>query len=116
MGFSDFTLRKRMDGGYTVASSATSLVDIVPDSFRFFRDFLPAFMMERKSLKLSFGKPFFDELIGYRHRPFDQASIFEKIRVLDPTPDANLLTSVEAAMRTSVPALRDVPIAQRWAG
>ncbi|MGP4692394.1 NAD(P)/FAD-dependent oxidoreductase [Agrobacterium cavarae] len=116
MGFSDFTLRKRLDGGYTVASSATSLVDIVPDSFRFFRDFLPAFMMERKSLKLSFGKPFFDELIGYRHRPFDQASIFEKIRVLDPTPDANLLTSVEAAMRTSVPALRDVPIAQRWAG
>jgi glycine/D-amino acid oxidase-like deaminating enzyme len=47
MGFSDFSIRKRLDGGYTVASSATSIVDIVPDSFRFMRDFLPAFMLER---------------------------------------------------------------------
>ncbi|MDR6101652.1 glycine/D-amino acid oxidase-like deaminating enzyme [Agrobacterium larrymoorei] len=116
VGFSDFTLRKRMDGGYTVASSATSLVDIVPDSFRFFREFFPAFRMERKSLTLNFGKPFFDALIGHRARSLTEKSIYEKIRVLDPSPDKSFLTKVEAHMRASVPALRDVAIAQSWGG
>jgi glycine/D-amino acid oxidase-like deaminating enzyme len=116
MGFSDFSIRKRLDGGYTVASSATSLVDIVPNSFRFFREFMPAFRLERKSLQLRFGKPFFDELVSYRHQPFDEKSIYETIRVLDPTPDVELLAGVEAYMRAGIPAFRDVPIVQSWGG
>jgi glycine/D-amino acid oxidase-like deaminating enzyme len=116
MGFSDFSIRKRLDGGYTVASSAVSLVDIVPNSFRFLREFLPAFKLERKSLKLRFGKPFFDELITHRHRPFDEKSIYEAVRVLDPNPDDALLESVDAHIRAGIPAFRDVPIVQKWAG
>lgn len=116
MGFSDFAIRKRLDGGFTVASSATSLVDIVPDSFRFFRDFMPAFRLERKSLKLRFGRPFFDELVTHRHRAFDEKSIYETIRVLDPTPDLDLLASVEAHLKAGIPAFRDVPILQTWGG
>ncbi|NTJ11665.1 FAD-binding oxidoreductase [Rhizobium lusitanum] len=116
MGFSDFSIRKRLDGGYTVASSATSLVDIVPDSFRFLREFLPAFRLERKSLKLRFGQPFFDEMIKHRHRVFDEKSIYETIRVLDPTPDSDLLASVEAYLKAGIPAFRDVPIVQKWGG
>jgi glycine/D-amino acid oxidase-like deaminating enzyme len=116
MGFSDFSIRKRLDGGYTVASSATSMVDIVPDSFRFFREFLPAFRLERKSLKLRFGQPFFDALIKHGHRRFDEKSIYETIRVLDPMPDLDLLASVEAYLKAGIPAFRDVPIVQKWAG
>lgn len=116
IGFSDFSIRKRLDGGYTVASSAISQVDIVPNSFRFFRDFLPAFKLERKSLRLRFGRPFLDELFAYRHRPFDETSIYETIRVLDPTPDGDLLANVEAHMRAAIPAFRDVPILQTWGG
>jgi glycine/D-amino acid oxidase-like deaminating enzyme len=116
MGFSDFSIRKRLDGGYTVASSATSTVDIVPDSFRFFREFLPAFKLERKSLKLRFGQPFFDAIIKHRHRPFDEKSIYETTRVLDPTPDPDLLASVEAYLKAGIPAFRDVSIVQKWAG
>ena len=37
-----FGLRKRLDGGYTVANWNGNVADIVPDSFRFFSDFLPA--------------------------------------------------------------------------
>ncbi|WP_412065854.1 NAD(P)/FAD-dependent oxidoreductase [Rhizobium sp. SYY.PMSO] len=116
MGFSDFAIRKRLDGGYTVASSASSVADIVPDSFRYFSEFMPALKLERKALKLRFGKPFFDELISYRHRPFDQQSIYEKIRVLDPTPDDALLTKVEASLKAGIPAFKDVTIAQKWGG
>lgn len=116
MGFSDFASRKRLDGGYTVASSATSVVDIVPDSVRFVRQFLPAFRLERKSLKLRFGKPFLDEFWAYRHRPLDQPSIYETIRVLDPTPDGTLLRQVEGHMRRGIPALSTVPIVEKWGG
>ncbi|HWT62467.1 MAG TPA: FAD-dependent oxidoreductase, partial [Ochrobactrum sp.] len=35
IAFSDFALRKRLDGGYTVASLGGSIADIVPDSFRY---------------------------------------------------------------------------------
>ncbi|SFB55880.1 Glycine/D-amino acid oxidase [Rhizobium sp. NFR07] len=116
MGFSDFSIRKRLDGGYTVASSAVSLVDVVPDSFRFFREFLPAIKLERKSLKLRFGKPFVDELLAYRHRPLEQKSIYETVRVLDPAPDGDLLARVEAHMRAGIPSFRDVSILQKWGG
>lgn len=116
MGFSDFSIRKRLDGGYTVASSATSLANIVPDSFRYFREFLPLLRMEWKSTKLNFGKPFFDELFAYRHRPLDQESIYEKIRILDPEPDNDLLRRVENHLKAGIPAFRDVPIMQKWAG
>lgn len=116
VGFSDFAIRKRLDGGYTVASSASSVADIVPDSFRYFSEFMPAFKLERKALKLRFGKPFFGELIGHRHRPFDQQSIYEKIRVLDPTPDDALLTQVEASLKAGIPAFKDVTITQKWGG
>ena len=39
-----FTFRKRMDGGYTVTDNHFSVADIVPDSFRLFREFLPPAM------------------------------------------------------------------------
>ena len=36
-----FGVRKRMDGGYNIAFGQSNEVQIVPDSFRYFFDFLP---------------------------------------------------------------------------
>ena len=36
-----FGVRKRLDGGYNVASWSGNVHDIVPDTFRFFSDFMP---------------------------------------------------------------------------
>ncbi len=116
MGFSDFAIRRRLDGGYTVASSASSIAHIVPDSFRYFREFLPALKLEWGAMKLRFGKPFVDELIRYRHQPFDRPSIYETARVLDPMPDGDHLAKVEEALKAGIPAFRDVPIVQSWGG
>ncbi len=58
IAFSDFALRKRLDGGYTVASLGGSIADIVPDSFRFFRDFVPSLSTEWRSLRFRFGERF----------------------------------------------------------
>ena len=79
-----FGLRKRLDGGYTVASWSGNVADIVPDSLVFFRDFLPALRMRRGDVRIRFGGRFFRELMQKRRWDLDQPSPFEAIRVLDP--------------------------------
>src|SRR6185503_9242887 len=56
-----FGIRRRLDGGFTIANGHTTWADIVPDSFRFFFQFLPVLKHEWTSLRLRFGKRFFEE-------------------------------------------------------
>src|SRR4029077_3897955 len=41
VGGPGFGLRKRIDGGYTIGNWSRNIAEIVPDSVRFARDFLP---------------------------------------------------------------------------
>lgn len=116
IAFSDFALRKRMDGGYTVASLSGSIADIVPDSFRFLPKFIPALRTEWKSVRLRFGQRFFEEAFEWKLRPADQVSVFEKIRILDPEPHKAANNAVFKALQQALPAFKNVQIAQQWAG
>ncbi|QII37209.1 FAD-binding oxidoreductase [Rouxiella badensis] len=109
-------LRKRLDGGWTVASSASSVVDITPDSLRFMRPFMPAFKVERASLKLRFGPRFIEEALYWRPGQADKLSIYERIRVLDPAPDRALLRQMIVDLKQVLPAFSGVQVAQSWAG
>lgn len=55
----DFAFRKRLDGGYTIAQKNANIAQIVPDSFRLLRRFLPAFRSEGNEIQLRFGKNLF---------------------------------------------------------
>ena len=46
----------------------------------------------------------------------DEVSPFEKERTLDPTPDAVVLEKTLARLRSLYPQLKDVGIAESWAG
>jgi glycine/D-amino acid oxidase-like deaminating enzyme len=116
MSFFDFALRKRLDGGYTIASSAESVAEIVPDTLRFFRAFLPAYLVERKSMKLTLGRAFVEEALRWHPGHADRPSIYEAVRILDPKPDEATLARVKAAIGTAIPSFRDVLVAQSWAG
>ncbi len=116
IAFSDFALRKRMDGGYTVASLSGSIADIVPDSFRFLPKFIPALRTEWKTVRLRFGQRFIEEAFEWKLRPADQKSIFEKIRILDPEPHKASNQAVFKALQQALPAFKNVQIAQQWAG
>jgi glycine/D-amino acid oxidase-like deaminating enzyme len=90
--------------------------EVVPDSFRFFFDFLPLLRMERKAIKLRLSRAFFQEW-GYRKRwALDQVTPFEVIRTLDPEPLDWVLDDAMKRLARDVPAFRDVQIAERWAG
>lgn len=116
MSFSSFALRKRLDGGYTVASSAESLAQITPDTLRFFVEFLPAYLAERKGMTLRLGRAFIDEALRWQPRDADRPSIYEAVRVLDPEPHAPTLARVRRALEEALPVFRGAGVAQGWAG
>jgi glycine/D-amino acid oxidase-like deaminating enzyme len=109
-------LRRRRDGGYSVAHGNAVDCDIVPDSFRFFRAFMPGYEAERGKLKLRFGRRFFEELTTPRRWANDQPTPFEKTRVLDPAPNQRFLAEATANLRRLFPELKDVGVAESWAG
>ncbi|HLS67975.1 MAG TPA: FAD-dependent oxidoreductase, partial [Kiloniellales bacterium] len=68
---SKVALRKRLDGGYTIANGHDNVVDIVPDHFAFFSDFLPALRMEWRSLRIRFNHRFAEEWRRPKHWALD---------------------------------------------
>ena len=112
----DAAFRKRQDGGYTIANGHVNVVPIVPDSFRFFSDFLPALRMDHKSLLLRPDARFVQEWREARPRPLDQVSPYEETRVLDPAPDRRYLREALAALTRMFPAFAQARIVQEWAG
>ena len=109
-------LRRRQDGGYTVASTAFTQYDIVPDSFRHLFAFLPAINVSKRSLKLRLGQRFSEELGIARRWRLDETSPFERVRVLDPKPNERFLAQAWAAAEARFPSLRGVKFAETWAG
>ncbi|RWN24542.1 FAD-binding oxidoreductase [Mesorhizobium sp.] len=111
-----FAVRKRRDGGYTIASGHENVVDIVPKSFRFAADFIPALRAEWHSLRFRLGGRFFDEARIPSRWSLDEASPFEHNRVLDPQPSKKLSDAALVELTQAFPAFAKAEIAQRWAG
>ena len=111
-----FALRKRADGGYTVASGTENVVDLVPDSFRLGWRFLPAYLAEWRSLSFRLSKRWGEEAAQARRWRPDQVSPFEECRVLDPAPSQRMLNAGWAAARKAFPVLEGVEMVQSWAG
>jgi len=108
--------RRRLDGGYNIASSRSAIADLEPDNFRFMMQFLPALRMEWKNLHFSFGKRFFDSVSYARPRPLDQRSVYEEVRVLDPDPKSALNSDALREMTRLYPVFAKAQMAQEWAG
>ncbi len=111
-----FAIRKRADGGFTIAHRHCSVADIVPDSFRLFREFLPALRLDWAGLKLRIGQRFLDEAHLARRWRLDEVTPFEQVRVLDPQPVHSILDEAAASLKDCFPAFANMKIAERWAG
>ena len=111
-----FGLRKRLDGGYTVASWSGNVADIVPDSFRFFRDFLPAMRMRRSDVNLRVGRRFVTELLQPGRWRLDQPSPFEAVRVLDLPAHQPILDQARTHVTAAFPVFHTMRVADSWGG
>ncbi len=108
-----FSLRPRLDGGYTMSSGLTTIFDVVPDVLRYFREFRPL-MKERKKFGVSvrFGGRFFTELA----QGFSGARSFTKVRQTEPKPYVpDISNSIRNAV-AAIPALGKLEVAESWAG
>ncbi|MBL0373740.1 FAD-binding oxidoreductase [Rhizobium sp. KVB221] len=106
-----YAYRKRLDGGYTIAEGSSSRHEIVPDSFRYFRDFVPMMLQEWQSFSLRISPDFVGLLGGNQ-----DGLLYERHRVLDPAPDLALLRRAQSRIERAFPVFQGAPIVQRWAG
>ncbi len=109
-------IRRRADGGYTVAHGHSSLHSIIPASFRYAMKFLPAFRDGHDSLRIAIGRDFLRALATPSRWPLDRESPFERERVLNPKPEARVLRQMRAALERWVPEIAGSPFVESWGG
>lgn len=112
----DFAIRKRADGGHSIASGNQNTYEIVPDSFRLARTFLPAFLQEWKSIRFRLSKRWMTEARQDRSWLPTDVTPFEHCRILDPEPSRKVLRASWASAAKGFPALQNAELVQSWAG
>ncbi|WP_425045125.1 NAD(P)/FAD-dependent oxidoreductase [Primorskyibacter sp. S87] len=111
-----FAMRKRADGGYTIAGANDNTVDLVPDSLRIGYRFLNSYRQEWRSLRFRLSRRWREEAAQARRWRPDEITPFENCRILDPAPSERSLRLAWDAARKGFPVLEKAEIVQSWAG
>jgi glycine/D-amino acid oxidase-like deaminating enzyme len=112
----DVTLRRRLDGGYTIGLSGQGQLQVTPLGLLQAKAFWRTFQIRRKGLTYSIGKSFLDGPESLTKWRADSVSPFERIRILDPAPDQHLLAKGVNKVQEIYPALKGITVAQSWGG
>ena len=108
-------MRRRLDGGYTLARTSAATHHLLPASLRWSRAYLPILKARWRMMRFRLGRPFLEALTDAR-LDGDRPGPFERTRVLDPAPDHRLLDDVLACAARAWPQLAGVRPAARWGG
>lgn len=113
-----FALRRREDGGYTLAPGATHTAYLGPDAFRHVRPFWQILKDNWRHTRLRPAAPagFPDGWRTPRAWDMDAPGPFEALRILDPAPDLRALEAVRRAFADAFPALGPPKVRRSWAG
>ncbi len=114
----DLSIRRRADGGYTVATGDGADHYLSANSFKYFVKFFKIMRASTKDVHLHPAAP-----KGYpgawgtpRRWSADAVSPFERLRVLDPAPSPLVIKRIEDRLPRRFPALAGVKLAETWAG
>ena len=110
------TVRRRVDGGYTLGVSGRGRVDLTPQGLRHARAFWPTYKLRRAGVRLNLGLSFLQGPESFQTWRLDGTSPFEEMRVYDPAPDPVLISQATVRLAQLFPALKGVKIAEAWAG
>jgi glycine/D-amino acid oxidase-like deaminating enzyme len=113
-----FAFRRRADGGYTLAPGAEHDFFIGPNAFRSFGLYLPVLKKDFRSTHFRPAAPkhYPDAWGTPRHWPADGESPFERMRILNPSPNRATLGRVQDSFAHAFPGLGRPPIRTAWAG
>ena len=111
-------LRRRADGGYTVSTGDIAEHYLSPASFKYAMKYLKIFKISARDVRLRPAAP-----AGYpgawgtpRRWSAEAVSPYERMRVLNPAPSPLVVRRIEARLAKRCPSLKDVKIAEAWAG
>jgi glycine/D-amino acid oxidase-like deaminating enzyme len=111
-----FALRKRLDGGYSIARRNANTAEITLDHFRLLSDFFPRLLASRHEIRLRLGGRTWEELRTARRWSLDETTPFEAVRVLDPKPKTNILSEARDVLSRAFPVFASLKVAESWAG
>ncbi|WP_312239564.1 FAD-binding oxidoreductase [Pantoea sp.] len=110
-------IRRRQDGSYTVAVPGRGQLDLAPQNIRYATKFYPMYRSKiAKKLKIRLNGSFFNGPEAAGSWTNQGLSPFEKIRVLDPKPDVELLHEAIKTLVERFPSLKGVAIDHAWGG
>lgn len=111
-------LRRRADGGYTIAPGGAHNYYIGPDAFRNFRHYLPVLKRDfgNTSFHLSSPRGFPDAWSTPRQWQGDEVSPFERMRILNPAPNMKFIARVQRDFAAAFPSLGPIPVRTAWGG
>ncbi|KNH10065.1 putative FAD dependent oxidoreductase [Candidatus Burkholderia brachyanthoides] len=113
----NFALRRRLDGGYTIAVPGYGRVELAPQNLRHSVKFRTMFRSKlKKKLKIRVGSSFFHGPEANATWNDGDITPFEKNRVLDPRPDVEWLERSLYNVASVFPELSGLRIAHAWAG
>ena len=112
----DVAIRRREDGGYTVAHGYRADIHLGPDALRRLHLFLPAWRREREALRPRLGRQSLRELFTRRRWALDDTTPFEATRTMNPKPRRSNVVEAFDNLRRTFPALNDVGVEETWAG
>lgn len=110
------SVTRRGDGGYTLAISGNGRVDPTPGMLRQGLRFLPMFARRWRALApggVQGWRAGFDSRRKWR---LDAPTPMERVRILDPRPDAATIARTLTAARNLLPALAGATVQASWAG
>ena len=113
-----FAFRRRADGGYTIAPGAAHDFFIGPDALRHSLKYLPVLRKDIGSTRFRASAPagYPDGWATARIWAGDEASPFERQRVLNPAPNMRTLAAVQDAFARALPGLGRPSLRAAWGG
>jgi glycine/D-amino acid oxidase-like deaminating enzyme len=112
------SIRRRDDGGYTVATGDLAEHFLTWESFRFLPKYVALLKASAREVRLlpaapknypgSWGMP--------RRWTPERVSPFERMRVVDPKPSSQVVRNIGKRLPERFPALKDAVVEEAWAG
>lgn len=112
----DLAMRRRRDGGYTLAIADFHEHYVTLDSFRHLSPFMPHLRASWREIGLRLDGGTLRSLTAPRRWTGDDVTVFERRRVLDPPPSRKALARMRSLLPRRLPALAETPIVEAWAG